>query len=138
MYRSSLLPTTMTSADFSYANAWHRDLPSACPASSGVRHLSFSLSLPHLQVDTFAPTGFVKMCSLTPINMPLYVVHVLQYRPWQSPRRENPLGIGGCFLMKNIIFDQIHCGARECFVVGEDFSSHINKITDKVKNFCPE
>ena len=28
--------------------------------------------------------GFVKMCSLTHINLPPYVVHVLQYRPLQS------------------------------------------------------
>jgi hypothetical protein len=75
----------MASADFSYANTWHRDLPSAeSPASSGIRRLSFDLSLPHLHVYTFSPKGFVKMCSLTRINMPRYVVPVRQYRSLQS------------------------------------------------------
>ena len=49
-----------------------------------VRHLSFRLSLPHLHTTSFAPTGFVMMCSLTRSGMPLYVVHVLQYRLLQS------------------------------------------------------
>jgi hypothetical protein len=86
----------MAFADFSYTNPWYRDLPSAeSPASSGIRRLSFDLSLLHLHVYAFSPIGFVKMCSLTCPNMPLYAVPVRQYRSLQScflhcPDRSKP------------------------------------------------
>ena len=67
----------MTSADFSYAKPVAQRPPQ-------VRHLSFDLSLLHIQLDTITPTGFVKMCSLTRVKLPRYAVPVRQYRSLQS------------------------------------------------------